>query len=266
MNFYILSLVLLSTLYGLIQIAKYILHSEEFECSFIAETIIKAGIALLWLLFAYVGLTTLGILFAPLLERINAAFFAFIDKFIPVAVLVGVGYALLRDKFPKSFTDNKEVDPVEVGYAEQEAEELHDDLRELIFNAVLDAAESTPFHSPRDAAGIEIGREKPYRMDGTMAIHQFCIDIDGKYSAVQEGEILTSLQRHINQRAKSYPQLCRGGYAPFIYAFKNNGNFVIIEIVLFSDNYKEKIKNRRYAHIARRQAQERPTPEDPLFK
>ena len=66
---------------------------------------------------------------------------------------------------------------------------------------------------------------------------------------------LRELQRHINQRSKRHPLLLRDGHAPVVYDMKDNGPYVVFEVVLYSENYKGKIEARRKARIARQQKQ-----------
>lgn len=267
MGFYILSIVLLFMLYACIYGVKWALKNIEFsenpKIQRIVEVVIKAAIWVLWGLFIYVALTTLGILLSPLFSRINAAFstavsafFTFLDNLIPWAVLVGIGVAWWKSAHPKSpIVDAGAVNPVEVEYAAQEAEEAHGDLAELTYNAVVDTSENTPLTRPRDALSIETGREKPYYMDGIMAVHQFSVDVSAPLKKADEDLVIRELQRHTNQRGKRYSALLRDGHAPIILDVKNSGNFVTVEVILYSDKYKDKIEARRKARIARQQNQ-----------
>lgn len=265
MGFYIITLLFIAFICGAIHFFKYVLNNVEFsknpKAQRAAEITIKVTIGIFAGMLIYVVFKTVLILLAPLFEHLNAAFdaavsklFDLLDKIIPWAVLGGIGYFWWREKHPKvAPVDDGEDNPVDKEYFEQEAAELHEDLGELVCEAAVDASENTPLQRPRDAAAIEIGRDKPYRMDGIMAVHQFNLDISGAISAGEREVIMNDLQRHINQRGKAYPQLCRDGYAPIVCNIRDNVNFVMVEVVLYSEKYKSKIMARRKARIARQQ-------------
>lgn len=261
-GFFILTVLLIAFISGAICFLKYMLKNVQFsmnpKAQRAAEIAIKVIIGIFACSLVYVVFKTALILLAPLFEHLNAAFdaaisklFDLLDKVIPYAVLGGIAVYWWRNKHPHPApVDN---DSVEVEVAEAEADELHDDLGGLVFEAVVDASENIPLKRPRDPAGIETGRDKPYRMDGIMAIHQFNVDTSGPLSMSDREFIMDDLQRHINQRGKAYPQLCQDGYAPIIHNIKDNGNFVLVEVVLYSERYKDKIRARRKARIARKQ-------------
>lgn len=265
MDFYIMTLLFIAAICGIIYFFKQVLDNVQFSANpkkqRAAEIVIKVAIGLFTCTLAYVVFKTALILLAPLFTQLNVAFnaavssiFDFLDNIIPYAVLGSIGWGLWKKYFSSPAHVEDGVDnSVEKEYAEQEAAELHEDLSELIYEAAVDASESTPLQRPRDAAGIETGREKPYRMDGVMAIHQFNVDTSGPLSMNERDIIIADLQRHINQRGKAYPQLCRNGYAPVVMGIKDNGNYVMLEVVLYSERHKDNIKARRKARIARQQ-------------
>lgn len=265
MEVYILEILLILISYGGTLYIKWILKNITFsknpKVQKWAEIILKVVIVLLYCVLAYAIISLVLMILAPIFERLNAALnvavgklFDLVANFVPLAGLVYIGRAWWKGRQSQPPVEAANgPDPVDVEYAEQEASELHDDLGELIFNAVVDTSENTPFKRPRDPGGIETNREKPYTMDGTMAIHQFSVDTDTPLDKAGEDLALRELQRHINQRGKRYPQLRRDGLSPIIYDLKNNGNFIIVEVVLYSEKYKDKIEARRKARIARQQ-------------
>ena len=261
-GFFVFTALLISMICGAIYLFKQVLDNVQFsknpKVQRAAEIAVKVAIGLFACMLVYVVFKTALILLAPLFEQMNTAFdaavsnlFDLLDKFIPYAVLGGIAVYWYKNKHPHPAPVDD--DSVELEAAEAEADELHDDLGGLVFEAVVDASENIPLKRPRDPAGIETGRDKPYRMDGIMAIHQFNVDTSGPLSMSDREFIMDDLQRHINQRGKAYPQLCRDGYAPIIRNVKDNGNFVMVEVVLYSERYKGKIKARRKARIAHKQ-------------
>lgn len=264
-GFFILTVLLIAFISGVICFLKYMLKNVQFSMNPKAQRIAEIAIKILICMFGgflvYVVFETVLILLAPLFEQMNTAFdtavsnlFDLLDKIIPWAVLGGIGWGLWKKYRPKPApVDDSGDDPVDVEYAEQEAAELHEEVCELTYEAAADTSENTPLKRSQGSAGIETGREKPYTMDGTMAIHQFSVDTDTPLDKAGEDLVLRELQRHMNQRGKRYPHLCREGRAPIIFDLKNNGNFVIIEVVLYSGKYKGKIEARRKARIARQQ-------------
>lgn len=266
-GYLITTVLLIAVICGIIYGLKWSLSNVQFgddpKTQHISEIIVKVLIVICSVLLVYVVFETLIILISPLFEQMNAAFsiasskiFTFLDNVIPYAVLGGIAAYWWKKKHSKPIiTDGEKENSVEVEYAEQEAAELHDDLSELIFNAVVDTSENSPLIRPRDSASIETGRDKPYSMEGVMAVHQYSVDIDTPLDKASGELIMRELQRHTNQRGKRYPQLCREGRPPIIYDIKNNGNFIIVEVVLYSEKYKRKIEDRRKARIARQQRQ-----------
>lgn len=214
--------------------------------------IVLRGLTILTAIFS-IGTIALPLLDALLTGLLGKAFDIF-DKYGGLAIIATTVVFLWKNKHPRSApADDGEDTPVDVEYAEQEAAELHEEVCELTYEAAADTSENTPLKRSQGSAGIETGREKPYTMDGTMAIHQFSVDTDTPLDKAGEDLVLRELQRHMNQRGKRYPHLCREGRAPIIFDLKNNGNFVIIEVVLYSEKYKGKIEARRKARIARQQ-------------
>ena len=149
-----------------------------------------------------------------------------------------------------AFNSDDEVDEV---MAEQEAAENYDDMRNLVYNAIVSVAENAPIHRPRDEFTIETNREKPYRMDGDMAIYQFEVDYNGVLERSMFGSLLQEIQRYINKYGRRYPLLMWYGHPPVVFDLKDAGGFMILEIVLYSDRYKDKIDARKRARIARQQ-------------
>lgn len=225
------------------EVQKYV---KNLKIVTILEPVLMAIIAIPVIAWGIIPL--LELLFGELIASLTQ----FIRKYGGYIFLASCGVYWLKNYKPKASEDNDDDnDPVKVEYAKQEAGELHEDLGELIFNAVLDTSENVPFKQPRDAASIETGRETPYSVDGIMAVHQYIVDIDKSLNRSSEDFAVRQLQRHVNQRGKRYPQLCRDGLAPVIYDIKNHGDYVLVEVVLYSEKYKKKIEARRKARIAR---------------
>lgn len=160
--------------------------------------------------------------------------------------------------------DGSSEDSVSITLAEQEAEEVHEDLLILAYNAVAETSEYMPIRRPRDMYGIETSREKPYRMEGVMAVHQFEIDCDHEIDRETRDKLIRELQRHTNQQSRRYPSLIREGYPPIVYDVKRNGNFLLLEMVLYSQRYSEKIEARKRARVENAHRQERI--DDPRYK
>lgn len=148
--------------------------------------------------------------------------------------------------------------------AEQEANEIHEDLLTLMYNVVAETSEHTPIARPRDVYSIETSREKQYWMDGSMAVHQFEVDCDTKMDRDTRDKLIRELQRHTNQQSRRYPGLVRDGHPPIVYDIKPNGNFLLLEIVLYSANQIKKIEARKRVRIERQYGQERI--DDPRYK
>lgn len=140
-----------------------------------------------------VGTIALPLLDALLTALLGTAYNLF-DKYGGLVLIAAVGVAWWKNRQPQPIiVNNGEDDPVEVEYAKQEAEELHDDLGELLFNAVVDTSENTPLKRPRDTASIETGREKPYTMEGMMAVHQYSVDTDTPLNRASEDLVVREL-------------------------------------------------------------------------
>lgn len=153
--------------------------------------------------------------------------------------------------------DGSGIDSTAVELAEQEAQEVHEELRELVYNAVAEAAEYTPLQRPRDVYSIETSREKPYRMDGAMAVHQFEADSSGTLGRSKLDSLFRDIQRRMSKHARRYPLLMRSGQSPVLYDIKDNGSFLLLEVVLYSEDYSGKIEARKRARIERQHGQER---------
>ena len=142
---------------------------------------------------------------------------------------------------------------IEEEMALQEATEVHEELRTLVYNATVNTAETTPIRRVRDEYSIETSREKSFRMDGIMAVHQFEVDYDGTLDHSTLDFVLREFQRCMNKHARRYPFLVRDGRPPVAYDIKDAGGFLILEIVLYSEKYKDKLDTRKRARIAHRQ-------------
>lgn len=160
--------------------------------------------------------------------------------------------------------DGNGADSTTVELAEQEAQEVHEELRELVYNALAEAAEYTPLQRPRDTYSIETSREKQYRMDGIMPIHQFEADFSGTLDRSKLDSLSRDIQRRIDKHARRYPLLMRDGRPPILFDIKDNGNFLLLEVVLYADSYSGKIEARKRARIERQHGQERI--DDPRYK
>lgn len=160
--------------------------------------------------------------------------------------------------------DGSGADSTTAELAEQEAEEVHEDLQELTYNVLSEAAEYTALQRPRDVYSVGTSREKQYRMDGVMAVHQFEADYSGTLDRTKLDSLFRDVQRRMSKHARRYPGLVRDGHPPVLYDIKDNGGFLLLEIVLYSENYSEKIEARKRARIERQHGQERV--EDPRYK
>lgn len=155
-------------------------------------------------------------------------------------------------------------DSTSVELAKQEAEEIHEELCVLVYNVLAEAADYPPLQRPRDTYSIETSREKPYRMDGIMAVHQFEADFSGTLDRSKLDSLFRDIQHRINKHAKRYPLLMRNGHSPILYDIKDNGNFLLLEVVLYAREYGGKIEARKRARIERQHGQERI--DDPRYK
>lgn len=151
-----------------------------------------------------------------------------------------------------------------VELAEQEAQEVHGELQALVYNVLAEAAEYTPLQRPRDIYSIETSREKQYRMEGTMSVHQFEADFSGTLDRLKLDSLFRDVQRRIDKHARRYPLLMRDGRPPILFDIKDNGNFLLLEVVLYADSYSGKIEARKRARIERQHGQERI--DDPRYK
>lgn len=278
MVFYLLSVLLMVLLYVLICVVKWTRETYKFsddpKIHRIVDFALKVFAWGLWGIFIYVALDTLVILLAPLFARINAAFSAFLsflDSLIPYIVLGGIGYFLWREKHPKPLPVNgRTITADDVEKAEQEAQDIHGDIGELVYNAAVDTAKIKQdlIVCPDDCFGMETGRDKPYRMDEDMAIHQFILDTAiSPLTKDMEAAIMQELQRHINQRSRRYSYLCRNGYAPIVYDVRDAGGFVTVEVVLYAEKHMDKVKARHSTHFGRQLSYKSvASAEDPLFK
>lgn len=180
------------------------------------------------------------------------------------AFLAAALYSVIFKILGGGIDDGSSTDSTAVELAEQEAQEVHEELRELAYNVVAEAADYTSLQRPRDVYSIETSRDKPYRMEGIMAVHQFEVDFSGSLDRSKLNSLLRDVQRRINKHARRYPFLVRDGCSPVIYDIKDNGNFLLLEIVLYSENYRGKIEARKRARIEHQHSQERI--EDPRYR
>lgn len=160
--------------------------------------------------------------------------------------------------------DGSGADSTTVELAEQEAQEVHAELLLLVYNALAEAADYTPLQRPRDTYSIETSREKQYRMDGAMAVHQFEADYSGTLDRSKLDSLSRDIQRRIDKHARRYPLLMRDGRPPVLFDIKDNGNFLLLEVVLYADSYSGKIEARKRARIERQHIQERI--DDPRYR
>lgn len=186
-------------------------------------------------------------------------------RFVIIGIFVAAAvYSAILKLLGIGIDDGSSTDSTAVELAEQEAQEVHEELRELVYNALAEAADYTPLQRPRDVFSIETSREKQYRMDGIMPIHQFEADFSGTLDRSKLDSLFRDVQRRIDKHARRYPFLIRDGRSPVIYDIKDNGNFLLLEIVLYSETYKGKIEARKRARIEHQHSQERI--EDPRYR
>lgn len=184
--------------------------------------------------------------------------------FIIAAFLSVALYSAVLKFLGVDIGDGSGEDSASIMLAEQEAEEIHEDLLLLVYNAVAETSERMPIQRPRDAYSIETSREKPYRMDGSLAIHQFEVDCTREIDRETRNNLIRELQRHIIQQSRRFQQLVREGRPPVMYSIKGNGNFLLLEIVLYSQKHAEKIEASKRARIEHQNRQERI--DDPRYK
>jgi len=190
---------------------------------------------------------------------INNLYLMIIGAFVAAAVYSAIFKLFGVDVGPGSNEDSASIE-----LAEQEAEEVHEDLLDLMYNAVSEAADYTAIQRPRDTYSLETSRNKPYRMDGIMAVHQFEADFSGTPDRSTYDTVMRDLQRRINKHARRYPLLMHNGHPPILYDVKDNGNFLLLEVVLYSEDYSGKIEARKRARIERQYGQERV--DDPRYQ
>lgn len=197
----------------------------------ICGLLLLVGYVLMLFVFSFVRRHSVGLLIAGFLV---AGVVSLYKKFIDI-----------------EFGDGEGPTKAQIEAAEQEAEEVHGELRTLTYNAVADISDYTAIHRPRDEFSIESSRDKKYYMDEDMAIHQYEVDHDGYLDRSQLDTIIRETQRCINRHARRYPVLVHDGHCPVVYDIKPTGSFLIVEIVLYSDAYKDKIEARKRARIER---------------
>ncbi|MBD5099586.1 MAG: hypothetical protein HDT35_08625 [Clostridiales bacterium] len=177
--------------------------------------------------------------------------------FIIGAFLAAALYSAVLKFLGVDVDDGNGEDSISIELAEQEAEEVHEDLLNLMYNAIADTSEHMPIQRPRDEYSIETSRKKSYWMEGSMAVHQFEVDCDSMIDPPTRDNLIRELQRHINQQSRRYPGLMRDGHPPVVYDIKRHNNFLLIEVVLHYKNHSKKIEDRKRARIKRRHGQER---------
>lgn len=198
---------------------------------------------------AYCGLLALLVV-ACVAGTLGLLYLAYCFWWVILAVYIaGAGlYALLHP----AESAQEDVNEVDLIMAEEDAKEAHSELRSLAYHAVLDTSENTSLIRPRDEFSIESSREKPFYQDGpAVMVHQFEIDYTDALESSQLDNILRDLQRQFNKYAPRYPLLIREGHPPVVYDLKNTGNFLILEVILYSESAKDKIEARRRARINR---------------
>lgn len=208
------------------------------------------------------------VLMVGILLFLVGVFVQFITKNMHLLIigifLAAALYSALSKFLGVNIDDGNGEDSASIMLAEQEAEEVHKDLQELTYNVLSEAADYTPLQRPRDTYSIETSREKQYRMDGAMAVHQFEADYSGTLDRSKLDSLSRDIQRRIDKHARRYPLLMRGGRPPVLFDIKDNGNFLLLEVVLYADSYSGKIEARKRARIERQHGQERI--DDPRYK
>lgn len=207
-------------------------------------------------LFWLTALLSVGSLLLPLLEVVLGAFMEKVyhlwDKYGGLAIIIACAVAYF--KFTKHGTQPaepaSELNDSDMAYAKEEADTLHDDLTNLVYNAALDIAEIVPIVRPRDASGIDTGK---IRQVGLMAVHQYTLDVsaDQPLNEAAMDAVRKELTRHMEQRSKRYGQLCPDDRPPVVYDVKNNGNFLLVEVVLYRKAYEDTLKNKFKARFDR---------------
>lgn len=197
---------------------------------------------------AYCGLLALLVV-ACVAGTLGLLYLAYCFWWVILAVYIaGAGlYALLHP----AESAQEDINEVDLIMAEEDAKEVHPELRSLAYHATIDTSNNTPIIYPRDEFGIESSREKPFYLDGSITVHQFELDYNGTIEPGQLDNIIRDLQRQFNKYAPRYPLLIRDGHPPVVYDLKNTGNFLILEVILYSESAKDKIEARRRARINR---------------
>lgn len=230
---------------------------DEINAGFVDENIPRVLINIIALILPF----GIGLFVAVALLQfvIKNSHLLVIGTFLAAALYSAISKFLRLD-----IDDGYGTDSTAVELAEQEAQEIHEELQVLIYNALAEAAGYTALQRPRDVFSIETSREKQYLMDGVMAVHQFVADHNGTLDHSKLNSLIRDVQRRINQQSHRYPALIRDGRPPVVYDIKDNGNFLLLEIVLYSKKYSGKIEARKRARIERQHGQERV--DDPRYK
>ena len=163
-----------------------------------------------------------------------------------------VAFVIHHVKKGKSIISNPDTE-VEIATIDQDADEVHEDLTMCVCSALIDVSDNTPVHRPRDPQSIQTSRESQWRIEGGIAYHQFEVDTSNPLNAGVIAQFQEDLQKKVNRYAKAYPLLLRNGHAPFVYAVKNGGNYLLVEVVLQTERALPRIEQRRRELIKRRQ-------------
>lgn len=150
--------------------------------------------------------------------------------------------------------------PEELEQAKADAEMDYADVRSLIFNSILDTVlppeSSIRIKPPRSENSIERNTEDGaahFRMAGLTAIYQFEIDIEGKVTYAAREQMIFELQRYVTKYVSRYEYLNRQNRAPMVLDIKSCGNFVLVEVVLYSEAAKKMVDCAKSARYKRRQ-------------
>ena len=163
-----------------------------------------------------------------------------------------VAFVIHHVKKGKSIISNPDTE-VEILTIDQDADEVHEDLTMCVCSALIDVSDNTPVRRPRDPQSIQTSRESQWRIEGGIAYHQFEVDTSNPLNAGVIAQFQEDLQKKVNRYAKAYPLLLRNGHAPFVYAVKNGGNYLLVEVVLQTERALPRIEQRRRELIKRRQ-------------
>lgn len=163
-----------------------------------------------------------------------------------------VAFVIHHVKKGKSIISDPDTE-VEIQEIDQEADEVHEDLTMCVCSALIDVSDNAPVRRPRDPHSIQTSRESQWRIEGGIAYHQFEVDTSNPLNAGVIAQFQEDLQKKVNRYAKAYPLLLRNGHAPFVYAVKNGGNYLLVEVVLQTEKALPKIEQRRRELIKRRQ-------------